>query len=327
MLRKKMKIKRQLARLKSLISNKKKRIQVSPEFTNHCNFKCKFCPHSYFKKEKTKLGNKFNREKGFMDPKLFDLVLENANEYAREVSIGFFGEQMLHPNFRDFIKLFPKKRSYKVNLNTNWSLATAEIMEDLRNLDEVRISIDASNAKLWNYLCPGGPILDLKGNPSHKRYETFIEKIKYWFSLPHHPRTKLVYVVSSKNKQDKKKFLEKFLPLIPSRDHIVTKTVLTYGGVMYDSHMSKYPCKIINEGRIVVGWNGNCSPCNLDVNLKLNIGNLYKYKDMEKMINSKKYTKVMENIKRKKGICRNCFDANNRSEDNFYYGKSKGVLK
>jgi len=299
---------------------KKKRFQISVEFTNHCNFRCKFCPHSLYKKE-TPSGNQFDRPKGFISKKLFELVLWNAERYAREVVIGFFGEPMLHPLFQEFINSFPDKRRYKVILNTNWSLITAETMISLKKLDEVRISIDASKAEIWEQLCPGGKVLDLEGNPSRNRYAALVEKIEYWLSLPKHPRTNLVYVVSSVNKDDKERFLEQWLPKITLEDHIVTKTVISYGGIMYDDYMSDWPCRVIDDRRIIVGWDGRCSPCNLDVNLSLFVGYLPKLKDIRRISKSRRYLEVLLDIRQKKGICANCFDANSRFEYQVHCGE------
>ena len=301
---------------------KKKRFQISVEFTNNCNFRCKFCPHSLYKKE-TPSGNWFNRPKGFISRELFELVLWNAERYAREVVIGFFGEPMVHPHFQQFINSFPEKRRYKVNLNTNWSLITAETMNSLKKLDQVRISIDASQAEIWERLCPGGSVLDLDGNPSQNRYAVLVEKIEYWLSLPEHPQTHLVYVVSSVNKDDKEQFLEQWLPKMTPKDYIVTKTVISFGGVMYDDYMSNWPCRVIDERRIVIGWDGRCSPCNLDVNLALFVGSLLELKDIRKISKSRCYLEILQDIRQKNGICANCFDANNRVESQFHRGKKR----
>jgi wyosine [tRNA(Phe)-imidazoG37] synthetase (radical SAM superfamily) len=295
-------------------------LMMQPEFNNHCNFRCKFCPHSIYGK-KSEYGNKFDREKGFMSDELFNIFLENAKRYASSVVIGFFGEPMLHPKFEEFIKAFPKKRSYQLILNTNWSLATKKSMETLMLFDEVRISIDASRSKLYETLCPGGPVLDMKGREGVDRYETLVRKIEYWLNLERHPRTKLIYVVSSLNENDKEIFLKEWLSKVRPEDSIATKRVLSYGGHMKDAYMRSYPCNIPNERRVTVAWNGDCSPCNLDVNMSLKIGNLAEIKDIKALLEGCEYKKVIENIKRKKGICEYCFDANNHIDNIVHTGK------
>ena len=295
-------------------------LMMQPEFNNHCNFRCKFCPHSVYGK-KSECGNIFDREKGYMSEDLFKIFLENAERYASSVVIGFFGEPMLHPKFEKFIQAFPQKRRYKLILNTNWSLANKENMETLMLFDSLRISIDASKSNLYETLCPGGPILDLDGRKSAERYETLVDKLNYWLNLEGHPHTILIYVISSLNAADKEVFLKKWLPKVGPEDSILTKRVISYGGYMKDAYMKLYPCKVPDERRLTVAWNGDCSPCNLDVNISLKIGNLMETKNVEKLFEKSEYRTVMKNIRKKRGICKYCFDANNHVDNIEYTGK------
>jgi len=299
-----------------------KKFVMQPEFTNHCNFKCIFCPHSAYRK-KSEAGNQFNREKGYMSRKLFDLFLENAEKYARCIRIGFFGEQMLHPKFEEYIRYFPVNRNYVVELNTNWSLVTEKNIDILKRFDLVLISLDASYSSLWKKLCPGGPVLNLYGKLSQDRYNTIVHKIYHWLSLPDHAPTRIVYVVSSINKHDRRRFVKKWCPILGPKDEILTKSVLSYGGVMKDDHIKKNKCKVPSENRFTVAWNGDCTPCNLDINIELNVGNLLEVKDMKKIIEGGKWKQTMSDIQKRRGICSNCFDANNWTENKLYYKKMK----
>lgn len=293
---------------------------MQPEFTNHCNFKCIMCPQSVYGKE-SKERNIFDRKKGYMTRELFNLFLENANKYAKRVLIGFFGEPLLHPKFNEFIKAFPRKRDYDVVLFTNWSLVTLEHLEALKLFDSVRISLDASYSELWDELCPGKPVLDLIGRNCEDRYDTIVSKLYYWLDLPNHPHTQIVYTMSSINEHDRDNFIQKFQPIIKGRDQILTKSVLSYGGVMADKTMLKNSCNIIDEKRFTVAWNGDCTPCNLDVNVALNVGNVFESNDIKNIVQGNKYKQVMKLIKKKEGVCAKCFDANNWTEHRLYKNK------
>ena len=174
-----------------------------------------------------------------MSHELFNLVLKNAEKYAKVVTIGFFGEPLLHPRFEDYVKSFAANRRYSLDINTNWSLVTKENLDILKCFDYVRISLDASHPALWEKLCRGAPVLDLDGAKSRDRYNTIAEKLEYWLSLQTHAPTRLVYVVSSINEHDRKNFVEKWRPKLGTDDHIVTKSVLSYGGIMKDAHMER----------------------------------------------------------------------------------------
>ena len=92
---------------------------------------------------------------------------------------------------------------------------------------------------------------------------------------------------------------------------------------MSDVVMRRYKCTIPREKRLIVGYDGTCSPCNLDVNLALNIGDMNEVGDLKDIIQSQRYRVVMAGIRRKKGICKNCFDANNRRFTRNYPGRKK----
>ena len=291
---------------------------IQPEFTNHCNFRCRFCPHSVYRKE-SEGGNQFNRDKGYMSDELFNVVLENAGKYAKLVTIGFFGEPLLHPRFEDYVRSFPTNRRYSLDINTNWSLVTKENLDILKLFDCVRISLDAPTPALWEELCPGAPVSDLNGVPCQNRYDTIVDKIEYWLSLPDHAPTRLVYVVSSTNKYAKKNFVEKWRPKLGLRDHILTKSVISYGGVMKDSYMKCNSCNIESQPCFTVAWNGDCTPCNLDVNIELKVGNLLAVRDMKQIVEGERWREIMSTIRQKSGICSNCFDANNWTENKIYF--------
>jgi sulfatase maturation enzyme AslB (radical SAM superfamily) len=295
---------------------------IYPELTNHCNFRCVYCPQSVYGKESPG-GNQFNREKGFMSDELWGLVLQNASKYAVYVCLSSIGEPLLHPAFQRYVEMIPRDRPYRLEIFTNWSLATRKNMETLKSFDCVRISLDASNSTLWEKLCPGGAALDLDGTPCQDRYDTIVKKIEYWLGLPDHPPTNLHCVVSSINEHETDLLVSKWRSKLGPRDSIWTKTVISYGGVIKDSHMSENPCNIPSCRLFLVAWNGDCTPCNLDANMEWKVGNLLDAKDMRRIVDRDRWRQALSKIRCKEGICANCFDANNRTEDRLYFSPEK----
>ena len=297
-----------------------KNLVICPEFTNHCNFKCIKCPQSLYKK--ISIGrNSFYREKGYMPENLFNIVLKNVKKYAKEVSIGFFGEQMLHPKFNEFIKSLAYNKKYELTINTNLSLVTNKNIEILKLFDEVRINLDSSYSLLYNRTCPG-TVLDINGNINHNRLETISKKLEYWLSLPDHSPTRIVYTVSSFNEHDKNQFVKLWLPKLTNKDYILMKSIISYGGIIYNLNIKNNICKIPQRLYFVISWNGDCTPCNLDVNLALKVGNLNKEKDIMLIIRSYKWKNIISHIKNKDGICLNCPDANNWTKNKQFKGKN-----
>jgi sulfatase maturation enzyme AslB (radical SAM superfamily) len=292
---------------------------IYPELTNYCNFRCIYCPHSVYRKESAG-GNQFNREKGYMSDELWNLVLENASKYASYVGLGFFGEPLLHQAFQRYIELIPRNRGYGLIIFTNWSLVTREHMQALKHFDCVVISLDASYSSLWEKLCPGGVILGLNGMTSKDRYGTIVEKIQYWLNLEGHAPTQVCCVVSSINEHDTDELVNKWRSRLGKKDVVLTKTIISYGGIMKDSHMSRCTCDVLSYHPFQVAWNGDCTPCNLDVNIEWNVGNLLDVKDIKQIVEGEQYQQTMSKIRHKEGICAKCFDGNNRPKDRLYRG-------
>lgn len=296
------------------------RFPLHAELTNNCNFRCIYCPHSVYRMESAG-GNKFNRAKGYMSDDLWCLVLENAKKYARYIGLGFFGEPLLHPAFQRYIEMIPSDRPYRLIIFTNWSLVTREHMEILKRFDRIIISLDASYSALYEKLCPGGAILDLNGETSQDRYDTIVEKIEYWLNMADHALTQLCFTISSVNEHDADEFVNKWRPRLGRQDEVLTKTILSYGGVMRDSHMSRCNCDVLSSRPFQVAWNGDCTPCNLDVNIEWNVGNLLEARDIKRIKEGDIWCQTISKIGRREGICANCFDANNRPKDRLYKRK------
>ena len=127
-------------------------------------------------------------------------------------------------------------------------------------------------------------------------------------------------MTSSVNKADRNRFVDQWLPKTPKRDRVVTKRPVSYGGVMINSAMSKFPCLIPSERRLVVGWDGRCSPCNLDVNMAWASGSVLEA-PVDKIVTSRRWKNTMEHIRARRGICANCFDSNNHTSNTSIRGR------
>ena len=298
--------------------------QICPELTNICNMKCVLCPHS-IEGTKGRSGNSYNREKGLMSQELWYKCLAVAGKYARELSIGFFGEQTMHPFFRNAIASIPTYRKYRVVLNSNWSYVSKRDFDiHLLSIDELRISIDAINPETYVKICqPQGSFYDIGGRIcaiDRDYLPALEEKILDWVNNPH-PKTKLIFTLSTYNISEKEKFLSKWINILPRQDSVCVKSCISFGGVMRNPIMSRAKCSIPRERRMVIAHDGTCSPCNLDVNMALSVGNINDVKDMSDIVRSKKYRSVMASIRKRRGICANCFDGNNRRLTRNYRGR------
>ncbi len=290
---------------------------VQPELTNHCNYRCPFCPHSCYKAENTSGGNLFNRPKGYMPEDVFALVEGNCRRHATCVVLGFFGEQMLHPRFCEYVRrLAAKPRRYSMVINTNLSMATWEHLDALRLFDEVKISLDAYTSEQYERVRRGGRVITLNGRGFHEdRYSGMLDKTRQWLNIDPHPPTLLKFVVSEHTKGTEQQFLDYWLPRLPRQDGVRVKQMITYGGVLRDPVQTPWRCDVLDRRRrrLTVSWDGWMSPCNLDVNMALRYANILERPDFKGAWRCDEYRRIAAAIRRREGHCANCFDANNRT--------------
>ncbi len=286
-----------------------KEFRVSLELTNCCNFRCLICPH-----DKPDL---FTRPLGYITEGLFDYAVGQCNRYADTVEFGFFGEQLLHPKYEYLLGKL-KKRNFKISVNTNLSLcgySTFQLWRDI-GVDDVRLSLDASCTDTFN-LCRPGNVIDLNGNavPDQLRLYKVAEKVQYWLSFPNRTNpTRLVFVKSSNNVNDKEKFISIWKPKLKKFDHILFKQIVSYGGKIKDSFVQSGICNIWKNKYVVIGWDGRVSPCNLDVNLQLTMGNI-KDNDLHKLYYSSVYLQNQTGCGKDIQPCKDCLDSNNWSQN------------
>ena len=299
-------------------SNQKPISSIQVELTNHCNYKCLFCPQSQWRLPQYS-EVPYERPKGFMDFDLFCKVVDEAGQISNEINFSFFGEPMIHPEFLKFMDyLKGRKSSLRVVMNTNLSLATREIYQKLIdiNLSDLRISLDAATSKIYKIVRPGMYYIDLDGIiQKGNGFETICKKAEYWFSLLNHRPTRHVFTVNSKNVAEAEMFVRRWLPLLGDNDIILTKNVLTYGGKISDRMIFRNPCNVWDIKMLTVDWTGRVTPCNLDNNMDLTIGSVLESNLLELYL-SEKYKQIEYQSKsRQITPCRTCIDGNNWSRN------------
>ncbi len=281
---------------------------VTPEITNICNYSCVSCPH-----------RNMQRPQGFMNMDLFVKIYKECQVSARELNLSFFGEPMLHPNFLDILAYMKANRGALIlSLNTNLSCATYENLKGLIEVpfNQVRFSIDAATPMTYKRVRPAEFTLDLDGNRYHgNRLDLIDEKISWWHSLDNHIPTKHVYTVSSLNVDELPVYAEKWIPLFNQQDDLLAKRLLTYGGKISDPLIKSHPCNVWDMRMAAIDWQGNVSPCNLDTEMELRIGNIQN-SSLEKIYNSKAWGEARRLCdKRNSSPCNNCVDSNAWASD------------
>ena len=105
---------------------------IQLETTNHCNAKCRFCPHYKFEK------------KGFMSDELYDKILSEAQQLPNlaEIIPMLTGEPFLDkkfiPRLAKLREMFP---NIAIEVYTNGSLLTEAVVAQLKDIPNVRYSV------------------------------------------------------------------------------------------------------------------------------------------------------------------------------------------
>lgn len=125
-------------------------ISVMIEPTNHCNYKCSFCPTG-----DKELLNKVKRPKGYMSFEFFKKIINDilelknsTNQKIKSILLYKDGEPLLHKEIHKMVAYIKENEAADfVAITSNASLLNSEISNNLVNsgLDDLRISITAAN--------------------------------------------------------------------------------------------------------------------------------------------------------------------------------------
>jgi organic radical activating enzyme len=107
------------------------------EITNHCNFRCHFCPLAVSE-----------RSPEYMDTKLAKSIIQQLHEHGYRNTLCFhlLGEPFLHPDIDEILE-YSSKKTFETLLLTNGSLFTKNNLESAFNnsLNEVVVSMQLTN--------------------------------------------------------------------------------------------------------------------------------------------------------------------------------------
>ena len=123
-------------------------IRVALEPTNLCNLRCPMCPVS---------NPKPGAQRGFMDFDLYKKLVDQASEFAVDITLVGGGEPMLHPQIIDFIK-YAKSKKMRVRMDSNATLITKEKAKALieSKLDFLSLSLDGYDKQSYESIRVGG---------------------------------------------------------------------------------------------------------------------------------------------------------------------------
>lgn len=117
-----------------------------------CNLRCEMCPHHSGKTNNFEFQKKLDNK--FISLEMLEKIYKKFPE-AIFVMLGGVGEPLLHPQFKDIVKLTAKYKK-KINIITNGTLLNDDLIEFLmkeKMLNQISISLNASTAKEYTSIC------------------------------------------------------------------------------------------------------------------------------------------------------------------------------
>lgn len=245
---------------------------VRIETTNHCQADCVFCPRSTI-----------GRSKGIMKQELFEAVVEQCvRGGVRLVHLHGYGEPLIDKQLPERIKFCKEAGIPKVKIFTNGDLLKGDMAQRLleSGLDEIKISIDGSDAKEFNRLRIG------------LNHEKVLENVRAFRKLRDAAEKKTPVIVAATCQTSNRKQTEIMLDGVV--DRIDFTHIHNWGGALGDAETQRVrkPCDRLWRTMTVL-VNGDVALCCLDYSGKEVLGNV-KDDHMVDIWNNARYNELRE---------------------------------
>ena len=285
---------------------------LSIEPTTACNLGCPECPSGL---------KQFTREKGKLDVKAHEYLLDQTASSVFYINYYFQGEPFLHPNFLDLIRA-AKKRSIYTATSTNAHFITPERAQQIvaSGLDRLIISIDGLTQETYeSYRVFGSLAKVLEGT------QNLLEAKKMTKSRT--PYLIFQFLATSANEHEIEQ-LDNLVKEYPV-DEVRIKTAQFYeyenGNALMPSNEKYARYKKMPNGKYklkyktddscwrmwssaVLTWDGKVVPCCFDKDAKYQIGDAYK-EEFSTIWNSPAYNAFRNAVLTNRqaiDICSNC---------------------
>jgi radical SAM protein with 4Fe4S-binding SPASM domain len=218
------------------------------EPTNTCNLRCTFCF----------VTEGMTREGGFMEFDLFKKIIDDSPD-LEHLCMHNWGEPLLHKDIFKMIKYAKNKGVNYVVMNTNGTLLTDKIIDQIvdSKLDIIRFSIDGSAETFKR----------VRG-VELKKIEQNINKLKNVKEI-RRPELKMgvVFTIEEDTEGDVEDYITHWEQIV---DHVrlQPKLITSPRTEVCPEPFGK------DYGKLVVLWDGRVIPCCVDYNANLTVGSV-----------------------------------------------------
>lgn len=282
-------------------------VTVSTELTNNCNLHCPECSSG---------SGQMKRERGFMDPELFNKVIKELSPYLFNINLYFQGEPMLHPKFFLFLR---NSINIHTVVSTNGHFLSEENSEKIvkHGLNKLIVSLDGIDQETYSYYRKNGSVntvLDGIRNVTNakKRFNSSL-KIEIQFLVNKFNEHQIPQIKILANRV-KASLSLKSMQII-NRDNIGLWLPLNKRFRRYKMINGEYDIKNSLPNRCarlwfnpVITWDGKVIPCCFDKDAEFVMGNL-NHDSFREIWDGPKYRIFRKSILSGRNmieICRNC---------------------
>jgi len=239
-------------------------LYIDVEPTNNCNFSCLFCARQ-----------QMNRPIGYMSLELLEKICKQASEYgAYGIRLLRWGEPLLHPDIIEFINII-RKYNLLSHITTNGSLLNTEMAKNIieSKLDSIIISLQGTTDLEYNKL--------RNTNKYRLVHDNIIRLSKLREELnSEKPYIQVTTTVTDESAEDIEHWKSYWMNYIDEASWGYTwfKRIQNKRKIRnYLERQHKLPhyfkcIEVMNK--LSIDWDGTVSPCCLDYDQQLTIGNI-----------------------------------------------------
>jgi radical SAM protein with 4Fe4S-binding SPASM domain len=234
---------------------------ISIETASVCNLACSHCPpHSHdFKKDHLKYS--------FINIELFYKIMEEIDLHGEHrIALHKDGEPLLHPNIIDILSRVKQNRDHSIYLTTNAHRLDEKIGEVIlkNKIDIINFSIGAASKDFYK---------KVRGNGFEKVQENILFFLKQIEHSAWKPRV-IVQIINLPEFSEMRTEIKEFRKFWQNKNvEVVVYDKLSWGVLKSAPiHVKRYPCYSLWNS-IFINSNGSVSPCCMDWQHKLIIGN------------------------------------------------------
>lgn len=236
-------------------------VSMQLEVTNACNFRCVMCP--FHGPEKAS-----DRPVGFMSLDRYTDILKQFRQLGGTFLIPQgAGESLLHPQFREMLRIAVNTFRLEVGLNTNGSRLTESMMTEILDLGirEIGFSVDALKAETFRAIT-GGELA-----PVETAVETLVAMRNRRKSR--NPRIRVLIVEQAANLAEIPEYIDRWVPVV---DEVIVQARRINAGRELETPRQEVrrPCRHLFD-TVFVQWDGEMVICCEDWESVTGLGNVF----------------------------------------------------